>query len=298
VDFDADGRMDVLTGSWPGQLYLFRCNADGSYNPGETIKDSEGEELKTQSASTVFATDWDADGDLDLLTGNIRGEVHLVTNQGNRKEPSYGKPLRLEISDELKDRRGDSGPIAADWDGDGLQDVLVGTGEGSVILFRNIGSTEKPELEGGKVLVEKSPVAWKWEDRKPGQWGARVKIHVTDWNGDGRLDLLLGDRSGSVIKNPQLNAEQREAAEEAGQQLAVLRKQMSEARSSIRKLESQVKDGGDDVAAKEKSLASLKEELDKLSETYVATKKLSEATQPTRQTRNGFVWLFLRKGSE
>jgi len=290
--------MDVLTGSWPGQLYLFRRDADDSFNAGETIKDNEGNEIKTQSASTVFATDWDADGDLDLLTGNIRGEIHLVTNRGNRKEPSYGKPLRLEISDELKDRRGDSGPIAADWDGDGLQDLLVGMGEGSVILFRNIGSAEKPALEGGKVLVEKSPIGWKWEDRKPGQWGARVKIHVTDWNGDGQLDLLLGDRSGSVIKNPELDDDQRKSAEEAGLQLTTLRKQLAESRSKISKLKAEIKKGGDDVGAKEESLKTMNEELDKLSETYVAARKLSETTKPTRQTKNGFVWLFLRKANE
>ena len=55
-------------------------------------------------------------------------------------------------------------------------------------------------------------------------WGARVKVCAVDWNNDGRLDLLLGDRSGKLVElskekgeksgevaNPAVRAQQPEA---------------------------------------------------------------------------------------
>lgn len=202
VDFDGDGHSDVLSGSWPGQLYIFRRRAEGTFEPREEIKDANGDVLKPGVSTTAFAADWDADGDLDLLTGNVHGEVHLAVNQGTRSKPAYGKPTRLDVSDDLRDRSGDAAPIVADWDGDGRQDLLIGTGEGSVLWFRNAGSAAKPKLSAGKVLVEKSSFGSNFAERKPGQWGVRVKICATDFNGDGRLDLLLGDSSGSVCPEP------------------------------------------------------------------------------------------------
>ena len=202
MDFDGDGRLDVLTGSWPGQLHLFRRAADGHFENGEQLKDADGQVIKPGVSTAVFVTDWDADGDLDLLMGNVHGEVKLAVNQGTRTKPAYGKPSRLAVSDDLRDRGGDAAPIVADWDADGRQDLLVGTGEGSVLWYRNRGTAQQPKLGAGKVLVEKSPFGSDWAKRKPGEWGVRVKISATDFNGDGRLDLLLGDSSGSVCPDP------------------------------------------------------------------------------------------------
>ncbi len=154
--------------------------------------------IKPGVSTTVFAADWDADGDLDLLMGNVHGEVRLAVNVGTRKMPAYARTTQLALSVDLSQHGGDSAPIVADWDADGRQDLLIGTGEGSVLWFRNVGSAQQPTLAGGKVLVEKSPFGSNWAERKAGQWGVRAKICVTDFNGDGRLDLLLGDSSGSV----------------------------------------------------------------------------------------------------
>jgi hypothetical protein len=66
VDFDDNGRTDVLSGSWPGELYIFRRNEDGTFAEGETLKDKDGKPIHTGNASTVFAVDWNGNGCLDL----------------------------------------------------------------------------------------------------------------------------------------------------------------------------------------------------------------------------------------
>ncbi|MFW6125217.1 MAG: FG-GAP-like repeat-containing protein, partial [Pirellulales bacterium] len=51
MDLDADGRDDILSGSWPGQLYLFHRNEDGTFAAGEVIDDRDGSPVKVGSAS-------------------------------------------------------------------------------------------------------------------------------------------------------------------------------------------------------------------------------------------------------
>ena len=44
-------------------------------------------------------------------------------------------------------------------------------------------------------------------------WGYRANLAVTDWNGDGKKDLLVGDYSSSVGPAPDLTPEQAKARE-------------------------------------------------------------------------------------
>lgn len=196
MDLDRDGRLDIVSGSWPGGLYFFRRRPDGSFGPGELLKDKRGDDLNPGSASTVFAVDWDLDGDLDLLAGNIKDDVMLMPNESGGRELTFGAVVELvSLSDK---GLGDSHPVAADWDTDGKLDVLVGHSEGGVVWCRNVGSAERPELSPPVELVPNSPSPWSGDQvRQPQDWGVRSKICVMDWNGDGRLDLLLGDSSRS-----------------------------------------------------------------------------------------------------
>ncbi|MBC8874182.1 MAG: VCBS repeat-containing protein [Planctomycetes bacterium] len=296
-DFDADGDLDVLSGSYPGELYLFRRNADGSFADGETLKDRDGNAIKADKASTVFLADWDADGDLDMVLGSIRGDVYLVINEGAAKAPEFGKPVKLDL-----DLAGsNSGPIVADWDGDGLADLLVGLSDGSAHWLRNVGTAEKPKFASSETLVEKSGFGFRFEDRKPGQWGARVKLCATDFNGDGRLDLLLGDRSGDVVE-PEMTDEQRQAYDKAKQQMAELMKQRAEASAKLIKLQRESRNAEkpatdeDRQRAKERAseLQELVKGLQKLNTEYAACSQKLREFGP-QKVRHGFVWFFQRK---
>jgi hypothetical protein len=47
-------------------------------------------------------TDWDGDGDLDLLIGTQDGKVLLALNTGSAKEPLFAQPTALKALDSLK----------------------------------------------------------------------------------------------------------------------------------------------------------------------------------------------------
>src|SRR5262249_30185804 len=154
VDLDGDGIGDLLTGSWPGELYFFKGKGKGEF-AGAVKLQREGKPINLGRASTVFAADWRGTGRLDLLVGNIAGEVVLLPNNGSRSQPQYGLPQKLQAGGQaIKAPHGDSQPVVADWDQDGLLDLIVGCGDGSVVWYRNLGSKGEPRLDQGATLVK------------------------------------------------------------------------------------------------------------------------------------------------
>jgi hypothetical protein len=217
VDLDGDGIADIISGSWPGELYFFRGLGKGKFAAGEKIKDADGKVIQLGNASTAFAVDWNGRGKLDLLVGNIGGDVYLVPNEADGKGYKFGKPRKLEAAGHpIKANHGDSHPIAVDWDRDGKLDLLVGSGAGSVVWYRNVGTATEPKLAAGETLVRESDLNKNWDaGLKDGQWGVRAKICAVDWNGDGWLDLLVGDFGTARGPQPKLTDADREAQKKA-----------------------------------------------------------------------------------
>ncbi len=102
MDLNADGRHDVLSGSSPGPIHWFRRNADGSFAEAQLLRDKDGNEIFAGSSSTVFAVDWDADKDLDLLLGAASGKVFLAVNHSGGKELEFGRPTEIATVEPLK----------------------------------------------------------------------------------------------------------------------------------------------------------------------------------------------------
>ena len=60
-----------------------------------------------------------------------------------------GKPIDTEV--------GHAAPLVVDWDGDGVQDLLVGQfGQGILWIFRNEGTNAQPKLAAGVKFKEGS----------------------------------------------------------------------------------------------------------------------------------------------
>ncbi len=68
MDLDGDGRRDILSGSWPGELFLFRGRADVSFGAAEMIKDKNGRNINIGGGVTTMP-----DGNV-LITGHTTVE--------------------------------------------------------------------------------------------------------------------------------------------------------------------------------------------------------------------------------
>ena len=91
-------------------------------------------------------------------------------------------------------------PVAVDWDGDGVTDILStqnygftrGSPEHAVQYLRNEGTNQQPVFGDGVHL----------RYREKGQYHyipAGLCIEVVDWNGDGLLDVLANQYKGPTI---------------------------------------------------------------------------------------------------
>ncbi len=289
MDLDGDGRTDILSGSWPGEIYFFRRLAEGRFAAGEQLKTAAGKPVNVGSAAAPFAFDWNGDGKHDLLVGTVGGAVFFVPNVGSRDKPAFGdaqpvtaagKPIRME--------HGDSAPVVADWDGDGKADLIVGAADGSVVWFRNEGTAREPRLVAAQVLVPASPSAWRDDKaRGPADWGVRVKPWVVDWDGDGRPDLLLGDLCGGCERPPSRTPEEASDEQQAVDRLPGLRKEWAatyqQFAAAPEPLTNVDRAKTDDLRAR---IKRLKDEITRLSEVRDRYK--------TGYMSHGYVWLFRR----
>lgn len=183
----------MVSGSWPGEIFVFQRKPNRMFEKGKPIQKPDGELLKVGSASAAAVADWNGDGRYDLLLGEISGAVHVAYNQGTAENPVYARTEPVKAGGSAIKVGGDAGPCVADWDGDGVMDLLVGDGAGAVVFFKNVGTAKEPKLAEGVVLVEASGYTTLDKMEEADRSYARAKPAVVDWNGDGRLDLMVGD---------------------------------------------------------------------------------------------------------
>jgi predicted neuraminidase len=179
----------------------------------------EADTLKCGALATPVVFDWDGDGDLDILCGNTAGYIEWFENLSGpgAGRPMWAAPRRLEAGGTvfriMAGNRSIQGPAeakwgyttfsVADWDADGLPDIVLNSITGAVEWLRNVGTRTQPRLDPPRpVEVEwdepQPPLAWGWL-RPEGnalltQWRTTPVVH--DFNGDGLPDLAMLDIEG------------------------------------------------------------------------------------------------------
>lgn len=190
VDLDGDGLQDIITPAWHGQIYWFRQTSPGKFGRGTPVRNSHGRVINTRWTFGATSCDWDADGYPDIVFSmqdfKKTSNLYLVRNSAEPAEPRFENPVSVTAGGKPIYIQTDApAPIAADWDRDGLFDLLVGTSEGQVLLLRNSGTPQTPKFGEPSELI---PSPTEGSER-----GGNARLCVVDWNSDGRLDILLGD---------------------------------------------------------------------------------------------------------
>ena len=102
VDWNGDGRLDILSGSTAGLVFVLLQGPSKTFSAAEVLSDRCGEILNVGGNSFCWAADWDGDNDQDFFIGcrmqteERPGSVFIVENAGDRRKHSMMKPVPIK----------------------------------------------------------------------------------------------------------------------------------------------------------------------------------------------------------
>ena len=224
IDWDKDGDLDLIVGDEDGRV-AFIENTGKRDNGVPVFRDpryfqQEAHLVKFGALATPVGFDWDGDGDTDIVCGNTAGYVAFIENLSGPgvEQPKWAAPKHLEADGKvIRPMAGPNGSIqgpceakwgyttqtVADWDGDGLPDLVLNSILGKVVWYKNVGTRTAPKLAAAQ------PVEVEWQGPPPRlaygwmvpagkalltQW--RTTPVAVDWNRDGLTDLVMLDQEG------------------------------------------------------------------------------------------------------
>lgn len=222
LDWDKDGDIDLIVGDEDGRVaYMENTGTIKDHMPvfsSPRYFQQEAQYVKFGALATPFSTDWDDDGDEDLISGNSAGYISFIENLDGGDPPKWA-PLKYLVAENevIRILAGESGSIqgpceakwgyttlsVADWNNDGLKDIIANSIWGKIIWYENIGSKGNPQL------AKEKPVKVQWQGAPPKpdwywwipepyslatQW--RTTPTAIDWNTDGLMDLIMLDHEG------------------------------------------------------------------------------------------------------
>ena len=135
IDWNNDGKKDLLVGNWPGYVYVFtNVGSDSApvFAGGERIQ-ANGTDIDFESLSP-WVVDWNGDGQKDLLIGRHYGQLSGYLNAGSDSEPVFTERFDVRISTGSF-ISWDSDVAVADWNNDGNLDLVVGGRHGYLDLY-------------------------------------------------------------------------------------------------------------------------------------------------------------------
>jgi len=194
-DVDGDGDVDLLVGVLGGaynpntttvdNLHYLEHTANGAFEH-RTSRFLSTVDVGSESVPVIV--DLDGDGDDDLLLGNKieqddtrNGALYRFINDGTSERPSFRFDGRLDVGGGYH-----LVPAFGDLDGDGDLDLILGSWEDALRLYVNDsgdGSIDLTLRDSAFVTLTR---------------GRNATPTLGDLDGDGDLDLFVGESSGSL----------------------------------------------------------------------------------------------------
>ena len=235
-DWDDDGDEDLLTGNSAGYIGLIENLGIQGENEtptwaapvyltaaGEVIRYQAGKNGSVQGPceakwgyTTFSVADWDHDGRPDIVLNSILGRIMWHRNIGAMKAPALDRARPVTVPWPLKPPKPEwtwwnpepehlvtqwrTTPAVTDWNGDGLNDLVMLDHEGYLALYlRERNRSGLRLMPGKRVLMNQDNFPQRFNAKTAGKSGRR-KLCVVDWDRDGRLDIIANAKSAEWFR--------------------------------------------------------------------------------------------------
>ena len=217
-DWDKDGDEDLIVGNTAGNIAIFsNLDGNGSQWSAPELIEADGTVFRVLAGpsgsiqgpaeakwgyTTLSVADWDGDGRDDILYNSIWPRIQLLRNtkDGLIEEPlpfwteeSPPKWYWWQAKAENLQTQWRTTPLATDFDGDGQLDLVILDQEGYL-------TCQSRASEDTRIFIDEDNQPIRLNTRSAGRSG-RYKLDVIDWDGDGRLDILVNSENASWYRN-------------------------------------------------------------------------------------------------
>lgn len=187
LEVNDDAMPDMLVGGSTNNVALYTSKDTGSVLDVWKVT---GNVLNIRRLAlglrqvALSSGDLDGDGDRDLVVGDRSGRLLWLDNIGGPEAPAWSVRREDLLGGVVREN---TAPWLADIDGDNDLDLLVGGRDGQIWLLRNTGGPRDAEFRLESTNFAGIDVG---NDSVPA---------MVDIDGDGDLDLFVGNRRGLVI---------------------------------------------------------------------------------------------------
>lgn len=201
-DLDNDGLVELIMGQGDGTMMWYEQTAANqtTLSAGTLLQTAAGATIDVGLYAKPTVTDLDGDGLMELLVGEDTGNVLLY----EQVAATGANALKFNVNTLFTNPFGTATtnapnggsyarPSISDLDNNGLLDILVGSNDGTLRRYEqltaNAGTTAGFKAWGTMKLANGTAI----------DAGEVDKPLLTDYNGDGYLDMLLGNKAGNIM---------------------------------------------------------------------------------------------------